>query len=190
MPSGKTHDRVTLWGLPWVTALALFITRHATLTLIITGAYLFSGLMFGPDLDIYSIQYKRWGWLRWLWIPYQRSIRHRSRLSHGPFIGTTLRLAYFAFILLLIGIISIALLEATGQWTWDPQATLQWLTRQLRQHYLVAIALFVGLELGAMSHAITDRIGSRYKRQQREQKKAAKTAKHPAAQTRKSKLKP
>ncbi len=29
--------------------------------------------MFGPDLDIYSVQFQRWGFLRWIWLPYQKS---------------------------------------------------------------------------------------------------------------------
>ena len=61
MPSGITHDRITLWTLPWIAGIGYGITHNGELTLILAGGFLFSGLMFGPDLDIHSIQYKRWG---------------------------------------------------------------------------------------------------------------------------------
>ena len=61
MPSGQIHDRITLWSLPWIVVVSLLVTRNGSLTLILAGGFLFSGLMFGPDLDIHSIQFKRWG---------------------------------------------------------------------------------------------------------------------------------
>ena len=94
MPSGRIHDRITLWTLPWLATIAFWKTYSGNVTLLIVGGFLFGGLMFGPDLDIYSRHYKRWGWFRWVWLPYQKSLRHRSFLSHGPIIGTTLRLIY------------------------------------------------------------------------------------------------
>lgn len=72
MPSGRTHDRITLWALPFVTGVAFWQTKSGHLTLLITGGFLFGGLMFGPDLDIYSRQYQRWGFLRFIWLPYQK----------------------------------------------------------------------------------------------------------------------
>lgn len=169
MPSGRTHDRITLWSLPVIVGLTTLSTRNATVTLLVAGGYLFSGLMFGPDLDIYSVQFKRWGWLRGLWIPYQRSMRHRSRFSHGFLLGTILRLCY---VLGMIGLGS-CLLILLGQaffnlhWDWGERAIA--LGSWLGNHRIGLIALFVGLELGAMSHAIADWTGSRYKRWQRQQ---------------------
>ncbi|MEC4851759.1 MAG: metal-binding protein, partial [Jaaginema sp. PMC 1079.18] len=103
MPSGKTHDRVTLWSLPWLVGGSFIVTRSGELTLLVAGGYLFSGLMFGPDLDIHSVQYKRWGVFRPLWLPYQKALRHRSKLSHGVLIGTVLRVVYLLTWLLFFG---------------------------------------------------------------------------------------
>lgn len=168
MPSGKTHDRITLWSLPWVGGLTFLVTRDPKLTLIVATTFLFSGLMFGPDLDIYSIQYKRWGWLRWIWLPYQKAFRHRSSLSHGPIVGTSLRLIYFLGILGIITalIISIAQLIWGFSWHWPEfaQQILNWFGTYPTE----AIALFLGLELGAMSHSLSDWTGSSYKRWQRQ----------------------
>jgi uncharacterized metal-binding protein len=74
MPSGRTHDRITLWSLPLVASCTYLITRHSTPTLMICAGFLFGGLMLGPDLDIHSIHYKRWGWFRWIWLPYRGSM--------------------------------------------------------------------------------------------------------------------
>ncbi len=175
MPSGRTHDRITLWSLPVVAGLAFERTQDAGLTLMLAGGYLFSGLMFGPDLDVHSQQYKRWGVLRWIWLPYRHSMRHRSVLSHGFVIGTLVRLVYLGGWLLataglLLGISAIAY-GLTGDWQTWVQATqglgqefYTHLGRSLSQHYPRWLALLLGLELGAMSHSVSDWCGSRYKR--------------------------
>lgn len=158
MSSGSTHDRITLWSLPVVASCTYIATQSSDRTLIVSGAFLFSGLMFGPDLDIYSVQYKRWGYLRWLWLPYQKAIKHRSLLSHGVIIGTTLRLLYLAAWISLLGVISLLIAQLWGfSWNW------QFLRKIDRKLMYQAIALFVGLELGAISHIVSDRL-STYKR--------------------------
>jgi uncharacterized metal-binding protein len=177
MPSGRTHDRVTLWSLPWIVGGSFAITRNGELTLIVGSAFLFSGLMFGPDLDIYSVQYKRWGWLRWLWLPYQKTLRHRSQLSHGPIVGTTLRIAYLGGCLGLMGILGVAVGQSIGDFAWNwhafAQQSVQWLGIYRRE----AIALVVGLELGAMSHALADWLGSTYRPLQKKRGKKGKRRK-------------
>lgn len=162
MPSGKTHDRITLWSLPLITGVTFAQTHNSNLTLIVSGAFLFSGLMFGPDLDLYSLQYKRWGYLRWIWIPYQKTLPHRSLLSHGPIIGTTLRVLYLGcwLAILIICILGIAHVIWGVNYTW-----LLW-TKLARSRFYTAewIALLLGLELGAISHIFSDWCGSAYKR--------------------------
>lgn len=172
MPSGRTHDRITLWSLPWVGGLTLLLTHSGELTLIVAGAFLFSGLMFGPDLDIYSIQYKRWGKLRWIWLPYRMLLRHRSIFSHGLIIGTTLRILYLFSLLVLLSVLAIALAQLVRGFAWNWQQFAQNSLDLVSRKYLEeAIALFFGLELGAMSHSLSDWIGSTYKRFQKQRKK-------------------
>lgn len=72
MPSGRTHDSITLYALPIVAGVTFWQTGSSNVTLFVSGGFLFGGLMFSPDLDIYSIQYQRWGFLRWIWLPYQK----------------------------------------------------------------------------------------------------------------------
>ncbi len=163
MPSGSTHDRITLWSLPVVAGCTYIATQSSDRTLLVSGAFLFSGLMFGPDLDIYSVQYKRWGYLRWLWLPYQKAIKHRSLLSHGLIIGTTLRLVYLAAWISLLGIFGLGIAQLVGfSWNW------QILAEFAASSTYSAIALFAGLEIGAISHIVSDRISTYYKRRKKQ----------------------
>ena len=101
MPSGKTHDMVTFALAPPTFAAAWGLTGSVALSAAATVAMLFGGLMFGPDLDIQSRQYTRWGPLRFLWWPYKVIFRHRSRWSHGIIFGTLIRVVYFAAVVTL-----------------------------------------------------------------------------------------
>ncbi|MDF5707090.1 MAG: metal-binding protein [Nostoc sp. S4] len=168
MPSGRTHDRITLYALPFVAGITFWQTRSSNATLLVAGGFLFGGLMFGPDLDIYSVQYQRWGLLRWIWLPYQKSLRHRSFLSHGPIIGTTLRLLYLGCLLAILAIFALTI----AQKLWNLSITWQDLGRTVGRSLIdydtEYVALFLGLELGAMSHSLSDWSGSAYKRFQKQ----------------------
>lgn len=175
MPSGRTHDRITLWLLPWIFGLSWLLSRSSTITLLMLSGFLFSGLMFGPDLDIYSVQYQRWGFLRWLWRPYQSFIPHRSWLSHGFLIGTLIRVIYLSLSLFLIAIPVIIFIQLFGRINinWQELIVLGW--QLLTQKYLQeTLSLIIGLELGAMSHSFSDWLGTTYKRRQRKSKKRKK----------------
>lgn len=167
MPSGKTHDRVTLWCLPWIGLLAMLITNHWGYTLLVALGFVFAGLMFGPDLDIRSVQSKRWGWLRWIWLPYRKSLRHRSWLSHGFLAGTVVRCLYL-FVWILLGILLVLEFSNTSgqtQVTWGELR--QSMMQILGQHWQVWVAIAVGIEVGAMSHSISDWLVSAWKRETR-----------------------
>ncbi|XZF66307.1 MAG: metal-binding protein [Gloeotrichia echinulata DVL01] len=164
MPSGQTHDRITMYALPLVTGVTFWQTRSGNLTLLVAGGFIFGGLMFGPDLDIYSVQFQRWGFLRWIWLPYQKSLRHRSFLSHGPIIGTTLRVVYLTCILAILVIILLVIGEKLGNFALNWQNMGNNVGRSLMVYNSEFLALFLGLEFGAMSHSLSDWGGSAYKR--------------------------
>ncbi|MEL6605309.1 MAG: metal-binding protein [Cyanobacteria bacterium J06614_10] len=173
MPSGRTHDRITLWCLPFVIAPTAWITQSPAITTIVSLSFLVGGLMLGPDLDIHSTQYTRWGPIRWIWLPYQIAIKHRSNLSHGPIIGTALRVIYLSVWLALFAFVSIELINAL----WDAQISWQRLRdpfRYLARKYLIEwLSVIIGLELGSISHSVSDTVGSslgRRKRQRRNRK--------------------
>ena len=174
MPSGRTHDRITLWSLPLIATLAFKVTADILLTLIVSGGFLFGGFMFGPDLDIHSVQYKRWGWFRWIWIPYRGSMRHRSMLSHGPIMGTTLRVLYLSLWLGLLGIGIIEILNSLGhtEVTWTDVST--GMGQAIQTYIREWIALLVGIELGALSHYLSDWLVSALRRSHLKQSKKSK----------------
>jgi uncharacterized metal-binding protein len=172
MPSGKTHDRIT-WALfPAVVAGGYVMTQHWHLGSLAGIGTLFAGLMFGPDLDIYSVQYKRWGYLRWLWLPYRHLLRHRSFWSHGLIVGTGLRLLYLGLCLLLalgLPLILVGLVWPSLGFLF--QRALERLVMALQQHPAEWMALVLGLEIGAMGHTLSDVLVSRYRRQCRQKRK-------------------
>jgi len=164
MPSGKTHDAITLLLTVPTFVVAWGLTGSALRAGIATGAMLFGGLMFGPDLDIQSRQYTRWGVFRFIWWPYKTMFRHRSRWSHGILFGTLIRVVYFAFMLALITLAAIYLraflvagaLPAFGDilHAWHVIETGVRLEGAGHQHLIYAA--FAGLWWGAASHTLTD----------------------------------
>ena len=174
MPSGVTHDRITLWILPWVTGITYASTRSGELSLIFAGGVLFSGMMFGPDLDINSIQYKRWGIFKPIWLPYRKCMSHRSILSHGPIIGTCIRLLYLFLIIAVTGIFAVAIAQLIFGFDWNWHDFVREKFTLLKNQYRrETIVVLIGLEVGAMSHSFSDWFNSH--RKLRRKNKLAKT---------------
>ena len=55
MPSGKTHDAITVVLAIPAFAIAFAVTRDVWLSMVIAVGFLFGGFMFGPDLDTLSL---------------------------------------------------------------------------------------------------------------------------------------
>jgi uncharacterized metal-binding protein len=164
MPSGKTHDMVTLVLAPPTFAAAWGLTGSLVLSAAATCAMLFGGLMFGPDLDIQSKQYTRWGPLRFLWLPYKVVFRHRSRWSHGIVFGTLIRVAYFAAAVTLVAWACVyahaVFLGGGGAPGWREVAQAWRQVELAAAGYGVGprflLAVLAGLWWGAASHTLTD----------------------------------
>lgn len=167
MPLGSTHDRITLWTLPAVTLGIGLLSRDAGITLAVSWAYLFSGLMFSGDLDIRSRQYQRWLGLRWIWLPYRKAMRHRSLWSHGPIVGTVGRVVYLGIWLglLTLGILGVG--YGLNLWDWTPQIWMGWLRKQLLLQAELWLWIGLGLELGSTNHSLSDWTISAWKRWRR-----------------------
>lgn len=151
-----------------VAGITLISTRSSSVTLLVAGGFMFGGLMFGPDLDIYSRQFQRWGFLRWIWLPYQKSLRHRSFLSHGPIIGTTLRVVYLTTFLAVVAILVLVIFAKLGNVALNWGEVWKSVGKTISIYYGEFFALFLGCELGAMSHSLSDWTGSAYKRFQKQ----------------------
>jgi len=160
MPSARAHDIITLVFAPPTFAATFLLTHSIDLSLIVTGAMLFAGFMFGPDLDIQSKQYVRWGPFAFLWWPYKVVFKHRSRLSHGIILGTAIRVIYFSLMLMVLAAAWLfldRLLHPQSAERLDPLGLFQqvWDTlKAIDRRYV--IAAFLGLWWGATSHTLTD----------------------------------
>ena len=166
MPSGKTHDAITLLLAIPVGAATFVATDDLRLASLVTAGFIFGGLMFGPDLDTVSTQYSRWKIFRFLWIPYRTFFRHRSRWSHGLVFGTFLRVVYFMGAATLVAFLAVYAYSSyqggslPGLWDYPP------VWGRLRQYAdsifgsYGLIGVFIGLWTGAASHTFTDLAGT------------------------------
>jgi len=115
MASGKVHDKSIKDTTLAVGVAALIVTGDPIMGITVAGSHLLGGLFLSPDLDIYSLPFKRWGFLKFYWLPYQRAVPHRSFISHTPVIGSLLRLLYLAFpILILLILLQVDLVSLLG----------------------------------------------------------------------------
>jgi len=161
LPSGKTHDKLTV-----VTAVAAVpiwwvatpVKDWVSLTIAL-AAYVFSGFWLSDDLDTNSISYKRWGAFRYLWWPYQRLVPHRSWVSHGIGVGPLIRVLYFLLMLwALVRVVTWGLVlagvplnrEALLMGAWHH--TLAWTL----SHPTWAVWAVIGLVLGGVTHSVAD----------------------------------
>lgn len=189
MPSGKNHDKITWLCLPFILATFLILTQRLDLTFLGSVGFIFSGLMFGPDLDIYSIQYQRWRFLKFIWLPYQKTIKHRSFFSHGFIIGTIIRICYLSCIILIFSLVILSFLQLCflGKIYWHISIVNNYIIVK-NQYWQELLSLFIGLELGAMSHYVADNISSRWKSHQKKLDKS-KSSISPRQKTTKKNLK-
>jgi len=118
MPSGSTHKRATVLALPPTAVAAGFVAANygasvgpmdGMLAAGVAGAGMLATLAVHPDLDLVEtyIHHKvRANRLLFFWYapwwPYGKLVPHRHWISHFPFIGTILRIAYLAIPTLFI----------------------------------------------------------------------------------------
>src|SRR5262249_29050034 len=173
MPNARPHDALTYAIIPLTFIAAEFYWGDHATSAIATVAMLFSGLMFGPDLDLDSKPYRRWGPLKFLWKPYQVALPHRSVLSHGPVLGTIIRIVYF---LIVFSLFAATLLYARHRYVNGAQNT--WLGEfDTLKSDLFALfdktdsrylwGAFAGLWVGALAHTTADIVWSAIKRRRR-----------------------
>jgi uncharacterized metal-binding protein len=169
MPSGPTHDFITIVTAAVATPLLLngdLPDMNPTNTAVLVGSYLLSGLLFSPDLDVRSGPYKRWRMLRFVWIPYQKMVPHRSWISHSLLLGPLLRVLYFAGVMSLLALIVLGLVNLLTPV--DPTGTLLQIARQsaawIETHPSVIGYAVVGFVLGGAAHSLADIVFSWVKR--------------------------
>lgn len=162
MPSGHAHDAITILLAAPAAVLTYAFSRDLPTAAIVAIAFIFAGLMFGPDLDTKSKPYSRWGPLRTMWLPYRTVFRHRSRWSHGLIFGTLFRVIYFLGIATLAAFASVAAYSLVALREvpnfaafirgWESAGNLSSSMPILE----ILLAVFVGMWAGAASHTLTD----------------------------------
>jgi uncharacterized metal-binding protein len=173
MPNARTHDAITYALTPFTFLGAEMYWENHLISALATGAMLFAGLMFGPDLDLNSRPYQRWGPLKIIWKPYQAALPHRSKFSHGPVLGTVIRIVYFLIMFSALGATILYIHHRfvhEQQTTWGAEFALIrgdlftfW--DQTEKRYFWGV--FAGLWLGALSHTTADVVWSAIKRRRR-----------------------
>jgi uncharacterized metal-binding protein len=162
MPNVKSHDAITFLLAPPIFAASWLTAGDIPISFAVAAAFLFGGLMFGPDLDTASRQYSRWGILRFLWFPYRSFFKHRSRWSHGLIFGAFLRVVYLFGTFTLAAFLSgCAYICIFGGGALDLHAVMRsWhaLGEFVTANFggTLVPALFCGVWFGAASHTLTD----------------------------------
>jgi uncharacterized metal-binding protein len=175
MPNHQTHDQIGAYA-----AAALLPASYAVLTLaldeppavaysgalVVICAHLWATWMLSPDLDIDSAIYDRWGPFRWLWLPYQKIIPHRSWFSHSGVSGA-LRLLYLGAALwcalYLLGELGRVVFGLAGVPAYHEQF-FAWLTGTLAAAGPRPVWLIVaGVVVADMVHVAADLITSEIK---------------------------
>jgi uncharacterized metal-binding protein len=161
MPSGRTHDTVTLTLMP-----PLFVAGTWGLggdplqVAVLVLGFGWGSLYLSPDLDTKSRPFYRWGLFRFIWWPYQWMIPHRNSLSHGLFIGPLLRLIYLSAVLALV-YFGVKLLLGTGV---SPEAAHRTFRAEIYQGFVTHtrewLLFIVGVWLGSLLHIALDRVGT------------------------------
>lgn len=92
MASGKTHDRVNSVFIALFVLVLFFynLISDSSILYFVLG-FLIGTFYLGPDLDLRSNLYYRWGALRFIWHPYQNILSHRSIWSHFPLLSDVIR---------------------------------------------------------------------------------------------------
>ena len=139
MSSGQTHDKVTLALAPFILVGAWYFVGW--LALIVLGTFLFAGFAFNGDLDLKSQVYYRWFFMRWIWIPYQMYFTHRCIWTHGPILGTAIRVSWIALWFGVVGAMC---------------GILPLIVPFLISYKIQFLLGLIGLELGSLSHTFMD----------------------------------
>ncbi|MDQ6694265.1 MAG: metal-binding protein [Chloroflexota bacterium] len=169
MPNGPTHDFITIVSGAALAPAALQMNLPDMVpanAFVLLGSYLASGLLFSPDLDLRSSPYRRWRGMRWVWIPYQRMVPHRSWVSHSFLFGPLIRVVYFAVVLSLLTLTGLALLnllvpvDQSGVMLGIITAISSWLTL----HPWTTFYAAVGFVLGGAAHTVADLVSTSIKR--------------------------
>lgn len=157
MANGKEHEKINLFFLAIGIGGALFVSQHFIHGVSVVLGYVFGTYLMNPDLDLKSLPYRRWGLLRFIWIPYQ-TFKHRSIWTHGYVIGDVIRYAYLTtWFILFAYVISYI--------TGVPHSTYVGYLLGAMVHYKSSLLSFIfGNMLSSAAHILTDHTFTKMKK--------------------------
>ena len=161
MPNGRAHDLITIVTVGIADGVYFRYMEHPQLShaALFTGTFLFAGFACAGDLDLSSSELKRWGPLKFIWLPYTTLIRHRSLISHGLIVGGVIRALYLAIVSTLLFWLFICLYSRFGTHIDASEATqarLGSLSHWFHTHRDLALAGISGFILAGTVHTISD----------------------------------
>jgi uncharacterized metal-binding protein len=157
MANGKAHKKINLIFLAIGIGAVLISSQHYVHGISVIIGYLFGTYWMNPDLDIKSNPYRRWGFLRFIWIPYQ-TLKHRSIWTHGYVIGDIIRYLYL-MVLIMLGAGVMSMLTGVPYETYIDN-----LEEIFTQHKLSILSIFVGNILSSTAHILTDHASTTFKK--------------------------
>lgn len=135
-------------------ALSLHESHMELYGLPIAAGIWFGGNYLSPDMDLEgSRSFKRWGILKPLWIPYAKSVKHRSKESHSILYSSFLRVLYM--IIALAPFVGVPLLYLNQRLDLD---------LFFQRHWLEFVLFYLGIEISTWIHLALDWYGSMTKR--------------------------
>ena len=165
MPAGRTHEKINwlflhiaIFGTLLVGFYCNFGFVGVVNVLLLIGGYLFGTYYFGPDLDINSKPFHRWGKLRFLWQPYQRLFHHRSFWTHGLIISDIIRMGYVLLWLMM----PYALVYVVANPAW--QQMHAFLTGVEQSHRAAYHCFLLGIVMASTVHIIADKYYVHFKK--------------------------
>jgi uncharacterized metal-binding protein len=167
MPSGKTHDFFNIIILVAAVALVFLTTWLSenvdedvlkNSMILFLGAYVFSTFMLSPDLDLKKNRSKlNWGFLRWIWWPYSKVMKHRG-ISHSILFGVLTRVFYVYTVYLIV----LFLFYFFGDFDMDELPF--WFVGSDEFEWEYLISMLVGFYFPSIFHTLLDNLVTKEKR--------------------------
>lgn len=107
MPGYHTHEVIAAFVSVPLVILYYKLSGNISSSLVFLLSMLFGVFFLSPDIDVKSKAYRRWSFLRFMWIPYITIMKHRSFFSHFPFISSVIRAIYLTFAIATISALII-----------------------------------------------------------------------------------
>lgn len=171
MPKHHAHEVFSVFlSLP-LTYIYYRVANDLKSSIVFLFSMVFGIFFLSPDLDTKSRVYRRWSFIRFIWLPYMKITKHRSFISHFPVISSIVRAAFLTIMLASISavlIYTLTLLFIFLGVKLHPKSFVAILKRTLHMTFQILldidtrfiIAFLTGISAGDAVHMLLDRLQS------------------------------